>query len=395
MAKNSIQLNIGHNPEHHNVEEATIHYRNVSKGLVHSIVNLPIDGAEYEKFKVELIELFPEIVEYDYSRNKHTIRTRFESEDAAIYIDGNWADIYMDFYLKTEEDCHKVWQIYNKFIEEDSEVIVFMYSYFLSNGCLDDTVKICTNEELDFISKSYYPYIDTDVMFEQFFTGSENILLVVGEPGLGKSKLSTAALKYAIENSEYLPYDKMADNPNQESQYVTVAFVKSPEVLADDVFWRTLEKQAVDFCIIDDLDYMLTKRDSEVMSHDDAVKNAFLNQFLSFTDGVEKNNTKFIITTNQNFDDIDTALLRKGRLFDILELRKLKNEEALMIWKENDLKEKDFHKTFVEEYILPAELGSEINRRLNKRSTKMTQPYLKEEGISKVSRASHKKKMKL
>lgn len=395
MAKQNIQLNISHNPEHHNVEEATIHFRNISKGLVYSVINLSLDSNHYEEFLNDVKALYPGIKEYDYSKNKYTIRTRLESDDISVFVDGNWAEVYLDFYVKTEEECHKIWQAYNEYNQEDSEVIVFLYSYFLNNGCLDDAVKICVNSELDFISKSYYPYIDTDLMFEQFFTGSENILLVVGEPGLGKSKLSTAALKFAIENSEFLPYDKMADNPNQESQYVSAAFVKSPEVLADDTFWRTLEKQAVDFCIIDDLDYMLTKRDTEVTSHDDAVKNAFLNQFLSFTDGVEKNNTKFIITTNQSFDDIDTALLRKGRLFDILELRKLKNEEALTIWKENDLKEKDFHKLFVEEYILPAELGSEISKMLNKRSTKMLQSYLKEDNISKVESSKRKKKMKL
>ena len=100
------------------------------------------------------------------------------------------------------------------------------------------------------------------------------------------------------------------------------------------------------------------------MTSDDAKKNAFLNQLLSFTDGVQKNKTKFIITTNQHFDDVDTALLRKGRLFDILEFRKLTNSEALKIWLEQELKEEEFNKLFTDD-VLQSDLGSEISKRKN------------------------------
>jgi SpoVK/Ycf46/Vps4 family AAA+-type ATPase len=156
-----------------------------------------------------------------------------------------------------------------------------------------------------------------------------------------------------------------------------------------------LEADTYDFVILDDLDYMLTKRDSEVTSSDDAKKNNFLNQFLSFTDGIKKNNTKFIITTNQSFEDIDSALLRKGRMFDILELRRLDKNEALEIWKENELEESEFNSIFTQHEILSADLGSEINKRLNKRIENTLSPYLKEEGISKMTKAGRTKKIGL
>ena len=79
---------------------------------------------------------------------------------------------------------------------------------------------------------------------------------------------------------------------------------------------------------------MLTRRDAETYSFDERNRNRFLSNLLSFTDGIQKNYTKFIFTTNQSFDDIDSAVLRKGRLFDVLELRELTNEEALEVWKE-------------------------------------------------------------
>ena len=230
-------------------------------------------------------------------------------------------------------------------------------------------------------------------MFDQFFTGVENILLLVGEPGLGKSKMSTLALKHAFHNPDKLPYDKLKDNPALDNQFISVVYVKSTDVLVNDRFWRELSKLQADICIIDDLDYMLTKRDAEVTSADDQKKNDFLNQFLSFTDGVEKYKTKFIITTNQKYDDIDSALLRKGRLFDILELRKLDKHEALDIWLDNDLPKEEFEKVFHAHEVLPAELGSEINKRLNTRIETATATYLKEDGISKVIKATRVKKI--
>ena len=106
----------------------------------------------------------------------------------------------------------------------------------------------------------------------------------------------------------------------------------------------------------------------------------------------QKNKTKFIITTNQHFEDVDTALLRKGRLFDILEFRKLKNDEALTIWLSEDLKEEEFRKIFAGD-VSQADLGSEIAKRKNKRIKNTVSSYLKEQDISKVQRKS--KRMKL
>jgi len=39
---------------------------------------------------------------------------------------------------------------------------------------------------------------------------------------------------------------------------------------------------------------------------------------LSFTDGIVPTHTKFIITSNKIDSDIDPALRREGRMFDIL-----------------------------------------------------------------------------
>ena len=391
----NIVLNISHNSDDTSVDEAVSAFVEANNGFTFPIADILFKAEEFEKVIREVKELHKDLEEFDYSKNKNNIYRKYTGENIRVYVSGNPKEVYASFYLRNEKDCHNIWKIYIANTKSENSVDLFSYSYSLSGGSLTENIKLHKKSEMDYISSSYYPYIDIDVMFEQFFTGDENILLLVGDPGIGKSKLSTSALKYAIDNPTKIPYDKLEVNPSLETQYISVAFVKSTEVLANDTFWRTLERNTPDFCIIDDLDYMLTKRDAEVISVDDSIRNSFLNQFLSFTDGVEKFKTKFIITTNQKYDDIDSALLRKGRLFDILELRHLKNDEALKIWKENDLDEKEFHNIFVCEDVLPAELGSEINKRLNKRIETATQPYLKESGISKIVKASRQKRVGL
>lgn len=386
------KLVVTHSNDEMTLDDAVLAYVDINEGYKHALQDMPIKTVDWPAFKKDLGaidggELF------DYSRSKNNIYYKINADKYRAYVRGNSVDLYMGIYAKDEFTCKQIWDIFVKHSEDEDDVSLFMHSYFMNEGRLDDGSKNIDPKELKFIDDKYYPYIDTQIMFDQFFTGAENILLLVGEPGLGKSKMSTLAMRHALENPDKLPYDKLADNPALENQFISVVYVKSTDVLINDKFWRDLSKMQADMCIIDDLDYMLTKRDSEVMSIDDAKKNDFLNQFLSFTDGVEKHKTKFIITTNQKYNDIDVALLRKGRLFDILELRQLHTDEAKNIWLSNDLKEDEFDYLFGTDSVLPADLGSEINKRKNDRIQTATQSYLKEDGISKVVKASRSKKI--
>lgn len=392
---NNIVFPLAYNTQHTHVYTALRNYIDSSNGYVYPLEDMCLDTGDFDDFVAEIEKVFGKINQFDYSRNANNVNIELVSDRIIGTVGGNIDSLYVEFKFKTEEDRYEAFQVYNMFLKEETSVQIFSYSYSMYGGELSDSVKIFDDSQLENISNSFYPYIDVPVMFDQFFMGSENILLLVGEPGLGKSKLSTAALKYALQNPDKIPYDKMADDPGLESQYISVAFVKSTEVLANDNFWRTMAQTTPDFCIIDDLDYMLTSRDAEVMSHDDMLKNAFLNQFLSYTDGVEKNKTKFIITTNQHYNEIDTAVLRKGRLFDILELRKLSSDEALEIWQEFGLDTKLFFKHFPEKHVLPAELGVMIDKQKNQRLDNPTASYLKESGISKVQRATKTKRIGL
>ncbi len=324
---------------------------------------------------------------FNYSKNVYNAEKKFYSDTIVITVSGNSRDTVFNIYCKSEFDLNKIYNIYLKHSEQDqeSEVKCFFESFFIKGAGIDKTTKVLTLKDVSETSELYYPFLDTKMMFEQFCTGSENILILFGDPGLGKTKFSNLLFKHLFQEPENIPYDKLEAIPELDEQFFNVAYVKSTDILAMDEFWRNIQKELPDFVILDDLDYMLTKRESEVMTSDDAKKNAFLNQLLSFTDGVQKNRTKFIITTNQHFDDVDSALLRKGRLFDVLEFRKLTNSEALAIWLSQDLKSEDFHNLFQDD-VLQSDLGSEIAKRKNKRIKNTISSYLKEPEISKIKR---------
>ncbi len=388
-------LVISHNSEEFDYFEAITAYEDYEAGFRFNIDSLTIETKKLSKIILELESEFNELVKYDYSRNKNMIFIKYSNEKIKLFFQGNSTELLCSAIGKREKDIVKVWNMLLSNSICDNDVDIFAHSFVLDNHQLITSSKTIKPSELNYISKKYYPYIKTDVMFDQFFTGHENILLLVGEPGLGKSKLGALALKYAYENPDKLPYDKIEDNPDLDNQFISTVFVKSVDVLSSNAFWRNLDKNKIDFVIIDDLDFMLTKRDAEVQTQEDVSKNSFLNQFLSYTDGVEKNKTKFIITTNQSYSELDQAILRKGRLFDVLELRKLDKSEALDIWLENDFSEEEFNKTFSTHEILPAELGSEIINRKNIRINNSIENYLLEDGISKVQVASRKKKISL
>jgi hypothetical protein len=401
LNKLNISLNLSHNNDSMGgitPQEAVDNLINFQDGFVKFMEGAVFTTEKsFKSFLSDIEKEFGPLERYEYSDcvNGYSkfMNDKFRCYSAYYGDEDDVFDITSNWYCKDETDLHKTWTIYRKHTKSGfGTAKIEKHEYYIDDGRVNCSTHEISRKNVDCISKLYYPYIDTDLMFEQFFTGQENILLLVGESGLGKSKLSTLALKYMLDNPDKV-LDKIKQN---DDNIIHMAYVKSNDVLAKDSFWVDLVSgDPTSLVIIDDLDYMLTKRDAEVMSSDDTKKNSFINQFLSFTDGMIKNKTKFIITTNQPYDNIDSALLRKGRLFDILELRRLHKKEALEVWKDNELPEKEFLSIFGNyTNILSADLGSEIARRLNtKIKERATLSYLSEDGISRVRLAKAKKKL--
>ena len=384
------RFNIAYDTEGYSFEASLLDYNIVKDGYIFPLDPLFLKDEEHNIFIEELLEEFKndntEI--FDFSSGKHH-HINYKNDSFFILIRGDKKEKTIYAFGKTQQVSEFIFKLHKKCATDDSETQIFMTTYGEKTYS-----KLLGIEDIEKTSKSYYPYIDTETMFQQFFTGGENILILAGKPGLGKTRLFSLMMKYAYENIEHLPYDKMFGESDGR-HFLSIGKVKNTEVLASDQFWETIQKAKHDFIILDDLDFMLTKREADVRSEDDARRNKFLSYFLPFTDGIEENKTKFVITTNQTYEHMDTALLRKGRLFDILELRNLKSSEAKAIWLENGLKESDFEKIFDSSDVNPADLGSEIKKKTNKRIKNNSKNYLLEDGISKIQKAKKNKKISL
>ena len=364
---NSI-LNVTYNNDGFDINEALVYKQLIDEGYIYPINELELTSENFNKFMEKLSKF--KLITYDFS-DYNGIFKQFKCDDFWMNASGQ-KDISVSLNCKSAEVAEEIFKIWKSFAPQQSDINFYINTFYMKSGSVTNNLNIIDIKEFSNVSDTYYPYIDIPLMCEQLFTNKENILILCGKPGTGKTKLSSQILKYAAEYPQNVPYY------NDKKGIVSVAYVKNTEVLADDSFWRDLSHHEFSFVILDDLDFFLTSRDSEINTQEDVNRNKFINQFLSFTDGIENNKTKFIITTNQPFKDMDVALMRKGRLFDILELRELKKDEALNIWKQNGLSEKDFN---FGDNVLQAELGSMIQKRLNKKVS--IKNYITEENISK------------
>lgn len=357
--------------------------KHVSK-FTTSLSGVTIQKKDYDKFVEALSEFNLTKYEFEISKTNTSIMLIDEENDKTLVNMGlnNGDEYILTAYTSSYADIHKIFEIYKFFTPSESTATILYETVYLDEkNQISNSYKVLETKDLLTVNDLYYPYLNIENLFDQFIQYDENILVLLGEPGLGKSKLATTYLKYLLANEQYLQQDN--------DQYI-VKYVKNQSILSMDQFWHDLG--GTDLVILDDLDYFLGARKQTVSTGLENEKDSFINNLLSFTDGVNKNPTKFIITTNRNLEDVDTALLRKGRTFDILELRQLSNAEAFAIWKDEGLTEETYNQTTfsTSQWITSSDLGSEISKRKTNDDLR-EKAYLTEPNISKLSAVGKKK----
>jgi SpoVK/Ycf46/Vps4 family AAA+-type ATPase len=160
----------------------------------------------------------------------------------------------------------------------------------------------------DLVVDEAYPHLGAPVaqFIERYLSAPETVLILLGPPGMGKTRLVRAilgAMSRRKEDSAMAMYT--ADKRALEGDEIFVDFITG----LHDAF------------IIEDADYLLQPRT-------DGNKN--LHRFLMIADGVVRaQNRKIIFTTNlPNVGSIDDALLRPGRCFATIVMRPLCRKEA-------------------------------------------------------------------
>jgi len=302
----------------------------------------------------------------EFSELKDPVNPRliYRNNQILLWITDLRETYEIEIYTNNLDDLTTIQNIvynFRKIQETDAEILYSSISRG-QMGIIEKAV-IKTLKDYEKISYKYYPFLKVKEFINQFLIGKESILLLGGEVGTGKSKFATLVLKFVLQNPEIIDNfeerKELYDILEQPRQF-KVAYIKNVQILNEDMLWDKLRNYHL--VIMDDLDFVLSSRSE---SREDVLKNQFISHFLSFTDGTHENKTKFIITTNQPYNEIDEALLRPGRLYAVLNFRPLTWDEALDIWEEFGLNETEFEEHFHnKDYINQAELGSIIENKL-------------------------------
>jgi SpoVK/Ycf46/Vps4 family AAA+-type ATPase len=178
-----------------------------------------------------------------------------------------------------------------------------------------------------------YPFLNGETVedyYDRFLNSSASILLLIGPPGTGKTTFIRGMLHHTAKNA-IVTYDERI-------------------LERDYVFARFLEDDA-NFMIIEDADnFLMSRKEGNTMMH----------RFLNVGDGlVGIKGKKLIFSTNlPSVRDIDQALIRPGRCFDILHFENYNREQAEKLAKRLDVK---FNEKSEGDYSL-AEIFHEQNK---------------------------------
>lgn len=161
-----------------------------------------------------------------------------------------------------------------------------------------------------------YPFLNGESLedyYNDFMKSNASILLLIGPPGTGKTTFIRGLLQ-ATESSAIVSYDAAV----LEKDYVFASFIEGDKSVM----------------VLEDADMFLKSRKEG---------NTMMHKFLNVGDGlVTTRNKKLIFSTNlPSIRDIDPALIRPGRCYDILNFAELTQEQAEKLAKRCNVTLKD------------------------------------------------------
>lgn len=163
-------------------------------------------------------------------------------------------------------------------------------------------------------TKEFWPWFESDFnqYYNDYFESSKNVLLVIGNPGGGKTTWVRNMLK------AYGKETMIANNAT---------------LFEDSRLFEHFAGSDAELLLVEDADNAVLPRSEG---------NKGMSYLLNLTDGIIPLKKKIVIVTNlPSINKVDPALIRPGRCHDILEFRKLTAVEAMAARKSIGMDEHD------------------------------------------------------
>lgn len=201
---------------------------------------------------------------------------------------------------------NKVLDVFKNLSVSKERYINLSWYYNTPSGYYHTTIQ---DPLTDSFHQEAYPYLDIKELAKEYAESEEPVLILLGQPGTGKTRLIRYILNEICEIKD---------------RNINVTLTSDQVIIENgDLFIRFIGNED-DFLILEDIDYHLESRREG---------NTAMYNFLSISNGLavgHQKRKKVILSTNlPNVSNMDAALLRPGRCFGIIETRPLYYNESL------------------------------------------------------------------